>query len=167
MRVIIIFFKLVCANFSLCESFPLAIQLASSPPLHLFLFPSRCRAVFSCCRCFCVQPQIILSKTLSPIFLHPQRVFFLCAFSPAAAPPLPSSSNLFFFLVASSVFTMLLVIMRFVKFKERTTFGLQHHRLSVLVVMQGWGREGGSMANKLPNLRQQQVDLVRTFEKKS
>lgn len=62
---------------------------------------------------------------------------------------------------------MLLVIMRFVKFKERTTFGLQHHRLSVLVVMQGRGREAGSMANKLPNLRQQQVDLVRTFEKKS
>lgn len=62
---------------------------------------------------------------------------------------------------------MLLVIMRFVKFKERTTFGLQHNRLSVLVVMQGRGREGGSMANKLPNLRQQQVDLVRTFEKKS
>lgn len=96
-RVIIIFFKLVCANFSLCESFPLAIQLASSLPLHLFLFPSRCRAIFSCCRCFCVQPQIILSKTLSPIFLHPQRVFFLCAFSPAAAPPLPSSSSLIFF----------------------------------------------------------------------
>lgn len=94
-RVIIIFFKLVCANFSLCESFPLAIQLApnSSPPLSLT--PSRCRAVFSCCRCFCVEPQIILSKTLSPIFLHPQRVF-LCAFSPAAPSPLPSSSSLFF-----------------------------------------------------------------------
>lgn len=170
-RVIIIFFKLVCANFSLCESFPLAIQLAPSPPLSLFLSlsPSRCRAVFSCCRCFCVQPQIILSKTLSPIFLHPQRVF-LCAFSPAAPSPLPSSSSLFF-LVASSVFTMLLVIMRFVKFKERTTFGLQHHRLSVLVVMR-YAQErrlgkGRFMANKLPNLRQQQVDLVRTFEKRA
>lgn len=161
MRVIIIFFKLVCANFSLCESFPLAIQPALSPSLSLSF--SLAVVLSLVVVVACVQPQIILSKTLSPIFLHPQRVF-LCAFSPSASF---STSFYIFFLVPSSVFTMLLVIMRFVKFKERRTFGLQHHRLSVLVVMryaqERW-HEGG-MANNLPNLRQQQVDLTSTWKK--
>lgn len=135
---------------------------ARSLSFSLTLFFSRCRAVFSCCRCLRTTTNNFVENFVSHFSSSSAR-FLMCVFSFCLLLHL----LLHLFFVPSSVFTMLLVIMRFVKFKERRTFGLQHHRLSVLVVMryaqERW-HEGG-MANNLPNLRQQQVDLTSTWKK--
>lgn len=126
----------------------------SFPPLT----PPLCHAVFTCCRCLRITTNNFVENFVSH-FSTSSAHFLMCPFC---------ISDLFLgflFFLPVTLFGFYHVVGNYAlcEIQRTQTFGLQHHRLSVLVVMRyaQWVRGGGvQQANKLPKLRQQQVDLT-------